>query len=750
MAVVDRVSTTMAAWMGATAGCAQCHTHKYDALTQAEFYRLFAFFDQSEDADRGDEAPTLPVWSSEQTRERAAWSAELAEIAAQLDPERPDVRAARSTWDAAFPRDVAWQAATAGPVTAVRVAGEVDEVSAAWVECAPDAPPPSGRYVRVEAPGKARMLHLAEVQVFAGAANVARRGKASHVGTGYGAPAARAIDGNTDGDFAAKSTTHTTTVDDPWWEVDLGASRPLDRIVVWNRTDTEDVRRRLHDFRVRVLDDARTVVWEQSFATPPDPSLEIALTRAIPVALGAAYRERGATVAIVRKPQSPPPGLRLAVATAKQDAEALVSDDVRFAAYADVDAAALGALGLAAEQRSDPQRAQVAAAFVATAPQFAALRARRADLEAKLAALQPLTTVPVMRERSEPRTTRIHIRGNHRDGGDVVTPGTPAAFASFPHDAPRNRLGLAQWLIAPENPRTARVFVNRVWAELFGTGIVPTTDDFGVQGEPPSHPALLDWLAVEFRESGWDVKALLRTILASATYRQAAQADAALRQRDPGNRLLARGPRFRLSAEQIRDVALAASGLLSPKMYGPPVRPPRPNLGLKAAFGGSTDWNTSEGEDRYRRALYTNWRRSIPYPSMVTFDAPSREVCITQRIRTNTPLQALVTLNDPVYVETAQALARRMLTEGGRDRAACIARGLMLCVSRPPRTGETERLLALHDAARARFAAAPAQARAFACDPLGPAPEGTDLADLAAWTLVANVLLNLDEFLTKG
>jgi hypothetical protein len=255
-------------------------------------------------------------------------------------------------------------------------------------------------------------------------------------------------------------------------------------------------------------------------------------------------------------------------------------------------------------------------------------------------------------------------------------------------------------------------------------------------------------LAVEFMESGWDMKAFLRLLVTSATYRQHSHVSYAMAERDPDNRLLARGPRFRLTAEMIRDQALAVSGLLSPKMFGPPVQPPQPNLGLKAAFGGGTDWATSPGEDKFRRGVYTRWRRSSPYPSMATFEAPNREVCTVRRERTNTPLQALVTLNDPVYVEAAQALARRMAGSGGSVKEQ-VSDGFRLCLVRSPKEEESDRLLALYETTRDRYSRDEKMARAMATDPLGPLPPGADAAHFAALTVVGNVLLNLDETLMK-
>jgi len=310
-------------------------------------------------------------------------------------------------------------------------------------------------------------------------------------------------------------------------------------------------------------------------------------------------------------------------------------------------------------------------------------------------------------------------------------------------------MALARWLVAEENPLTARVFANRFWEQVFGIGIVPTSEEFGSQGELPSNPELLDWLATELVRLKWDQKAFLKLLVTSATYRQSSRVTPDLVARDPDNRLLARGPRVRLSAEMVRDQALAVSGLLSSKMYGPPVKPPQPTLGLNAAFGSAVDWQTSTGDDKYRRALYTTWRRSNPYPSMATFDAPNREVCTLRRDKTNTPLQALVTLNDPVYVEAAQSLARKVVTSVGANTAERVAFAFRTCLSRQPHAAEAERIAALYEQVTAEFRTDAEAAKKMATEPLGAAPEGVDVAELAAWTVVSNVLLNLDEMFMK-
>ncbi|MEO8498378.1 MAG: DUF1553 domain-containing protein, partial [Planctomycetota bacterium] len=317
-----------------------------------------------------------------------------------------------------------------------------------------------------------------------------------------------------------------------------------------------------------------------------------------------------------------------------------------------------------------------------------------------------------------------------------------------PEGEPINRLTLAKWLVDENNPLTARVIANRYWEAIFGSGIVPTSEEFGSQGELPSNPELLDWLATELVRLNWDLKAFLKVLVTSAAYRQSSAVTPELYELDPDNRLLARGPRFRMSAEMIRDQSLFASGLLSDKLYGPPAKPPQPNIGLSAAFGGGIDWTTSAGDDRYRRGLYTTWRRSNPYPSMAAFDAPNREVCTIKRDRTNTPLQALVTLNDPVYIEAAQALARRIVSRGGTTQEK-LTHGFRLCLARPPEVVELQRLVSLYESTYVDFKEAPEQALKMATDPLGAAPEGSDVIELAAWTVVGNVLLNLDEMFLK-
>ena len=377
-----------------------------------------------------------------------------------------------------------------------------------------------------------------------------------------------------------------------------------------------------------------------------------------------------------------------------------------------------------------------------------AVDAKRREIDALRAAAP---SVMVMKQMEKPRDTFILTRGQYDARGEKTTPAVPAVLGTLPAGAPPDRRALADWLLAPDHPLFARVTVNRLWALFFGRGIVRTVNDFGLQGEFPSHPDLLDWLAVEFRDSGWDVKRLVRLLVASHAYRQTSAAPAEVVRLDPENRLAGRGPRSRLPAEHVRDNALALSGLLHLKLGGPSVFPPQPEglweeLSKREDSGNWTGqtYTPSSGPDRYRRGLYTFWKRTCPPPSLVTFDAPDREICTAERALTSTPLQALVLLNDPVFVEAARALAGR-LVKAAPDDAGRLAWGFRLCTSRRAGEREAAALTVLLGRQRARFAAAPADAERFLA--VGEAPRDPDIPapELAAWTVVASTLLNLDE-----
>lgn len=343
-----------------------------------------------------------------------------------------------------------------------------------------------------------------------------------------------------------------------------------------------------------------------------------------------------------------------------------------------------------------------------------------------------------------PPKTPIRIRGAYLSPGKTVVADVPQVLPRLPKDAPQNRLGLAKWLVSKENPLTARVRINQIWEQIFGVGLIKTVEDLGTQGEKPVEKPLLDWLACEFMKRGWSTKAMLRLIVTSSTYRQSSVETAAMKERDPENRLLERGPRFRMSAEMIRDSALAASGLLSSHVGGPSVYPDQPD-GIWNTPYNDESWETSKGPDRLRRGLYTFWKRTSPYPSFLSFDATSRESCTVRRIRTNTPLQALTLLNDTVYLTSAKALATKMLSAGGKTPTEKIEFGFRSIMVRRPSEPEVNRLKKLLDLEQGKFAAEPDQAAKLLGDK-NPSPK---LAEPAAYTVVAQVMFNLDEAITK-
>ena len=842
-AIVDRANTTMAVWMGTSFACAQCHTHKFDPISHKEYFKMFAFFNNTEDADRRDEAPLLKFLAESQRQQRAAWEREIAETEAKLKSSSPALAAAAEKWAKEFPVKLEWRAARPaaarsasgvaltigadGAMLAAKNDGKTDtytiEVPVAQAqtlsalrlealthESIPGKGPgfaggnfavtrvraevlqpatkgPAARYVRLELPGKQKFLQLAEVQVFSGGENVAMKGEAKQSSTFMGAEAKRANDGNTTPQYEKGSVSHAEQSDDPWWEVDLKSMRALDRIVVWNRAEMGE---RLDGFRLVALDERRQPVWEKTgnkaAATVPfelTGGVEIVFSNAVADftqadfdvagvltdgvktkkqttqkgwAIGGGTGKPHTLTLVTAKPAGLPAGSKLTVTIEMQSPFAAhnlghfkisASGDARVAQHLSVPADVLAALATQADGKS---RERILDYYVhEISPELKAEIAKTDSLRKQIAGLKP-ETVPVMRELPEGkgRKTRVQLRGNYLSLADEVSAGMPAIFHPPQPGAPMNRLTLARWLVDGKNPLTARVVANRYWETIFGIGIVRTSEEFGAQGEAPTHPELLDWLATELVARKWDMKAFLKLLVTSATYRQSSRVTPDAGERDPDNTLLARGPRIRLTAEMVRDQALAVGGLLSGKMFGPSVRPARPNAGLSAAFGGGLDWQPSAGEDRLRRGIYTEWRRTSPYPSMMTFDATSREICTIRRNHSNTPLQALVTLNDPVYVETAQALARRIAATGTAP-AEKIRAAYRFVLQRPPAESEIARVTRLFTESRDYFAKDAKKATDMATLPIGPVPNGADVTELAAWTAVANVLLNLDETLMK-
>jgi len=394
-----------------------------------------------------------------------------------------------------------------------------------------------------------------------------------------------------------------------------------------------------------------------------------------------------------------------------------------------------------AKQRTPDDRYRLRTHFLETTPELATARKEIDSLRASLPAYQ---TTMVMKERpaANPRPTHIHHRGEFLETKNRVEPGVLSALHALPKDLPRNRLAFARWLVSPDNPLSARVTVNRQWQAFFGRGIVRTTEDLGMQGDLPTHPELLDWLARDFMRQGWSLKKLHKLIVTSATYQQSSRTTPELREKDPENLWLARGARFRLEAEMIRDSVLQVSGLLSSKMGGPSVFPPQPSSVTTEGVYGALAWKVSPGEDRYRRGMYTFLKRSIPYAMFATFDGVTGETCQARREISNTPLQALTMMNDFVVVETAQALGKSFVGAPGdvEERAAQLFRR---CLSRSPTPEERAALADFHERQLARLQSGKLDAKAIAGNADG------DVVQRAAWTLTARAVLNLDEMITK-
>jgi Protein of unknown function (DUF1553)/Protein of unknown function (DUF1549)/Planctomycete cytochrome C/F5/8 type C domain len=863
-AVKDRIATTGQVWMGLTVGCAQCHTHKFDPIPQTDYYRLFAVFNETEDANRGDEEPTLPLPTPEETAKMDAVKKEIAEIQAKMKGSTPEMEVEEQKWEAQMAQPGQWRMLTPFEVSAasgttlaaqpdgsflavgsdhpetdtykVKVRPDLHGITAFRVEVLPDdslpahgpgraengnavlselrvaveprdAKPVHGRYLRVTLPNAKEGLALAEVQVFSKGENIAVRGKASQSSTDFGGAPERAIDGNTNGNFTkGKSVSHTGRDKDPWWEVDLGKEAEIENIMIWNRTD--GVGGRLANFRVELLDGDRKQAWQQTVAAPPNPNVALSPDGNRVVALRNASADFSQDGWLAENAIDGDLKTGWAFSPEIGKAHAAVFDTVapldagdqvlaltlrqvygwqhtigRFRIWATTQAPAPRELppGIRAVLAIDPgardakQREELASYYRPLSRAYADLGKQLDAKRAALAAIKPVM-LPVMRELPVARRRETHLlnKGNYLTPGDKVEPGLLSAFSAFvPADEKIDRLTVARWLVSQENPLTARVAVNRFWAQLFGTGIVESEEDFGTQGSLPSHPQLLDWMAVTFQSRntpgtnedggaganrdwnaigmGWDMKAMLKLIVTSATYRQSSKVTPEMLERDGRNRFLSHAQRRRLDAEAVRDQALMLSGLLSHKLGGPSVYPPQPDGLWKVAFnGGQNAYPTSKGEDRYRRGIYTFWRRTMPYPSMATFDAPSRESCTLRRLPTNTPLQAFVTMNDPVFVECAQALGRRIVREGGNDTASRMRYALQLCLSRPPADAQVKALTALYEDELAGYRGDPAGALKLSTEPLGPLPAGADAAEMAAWMVVANVLLNLDAVLTKS
>ena len=736
--VADRVRTLSTAWLGLTMECAKCHDHKFDPITQRDYYRLFAFFNQTsergEDGRVANAVPMIPAPTRAQQDTLAEQTRELAALDAQLAP-------ARTAWQ--------WRPTDATRLEPVLAAARAKLAADPGVALLPTETDPAGILGSAWRPDLAQPVPKVAATAFDFRAksgltlafwlnpdvdnprDVALFSAINYVGSAddstYGrGRELRLIDGEIELRLSERYPAYAVVVRTVGAAIRPGQWRHV-AVAYSGGKNAAGVR--------CFIDGQEQPVHVLFDGLPGEPKQAEFLLGADNAPAGS--RWRGA----LDEARSFPRALDAAAVRARFQSEALPYATAR-AAAGTADAVTLGWLRDTLLADADPTRA---------------LSARRTALhEAHLALHRSLPTAMIMDELPEPRPTFVLDRGNYNAPGEPVTAGVPEALLStpWPAGAPHNRLGLARWLTQPDHPLTARVVVNRFWAQLFGTGLVKTLEDFGYQSEWPSHPELLDTLARDFIDGGWNTKELLKTIVLSATYRQSSATTPALTARDPENRLLARGPRVRLPAELIRDQALAVSGLLTPQIGGPSVYPYQPEklyegIVVDAPYP-STKWGVSTGADLNRRSLYTFWKRTIPHPAMTTFDAPDREFCSVRRARTNTPLQALALWNEPGTLEAARQLGTRMVREGGTDDPARVAFAFRLATGRRPKPTETAVLTKTLAQLRSEFTANGSDAYAFV--KIGASPIDATLApaELAATTAVASMILSLDETITKN
>jgi len=708
--LVDRVNTTATVWLGTTLGCAQCHNHKYDPFTQKDYYRMMAFFQNSYydartfgDGTRYFEA-TVDVPTPEQEAKRKKIQEEIDRLDATLKTDTPALASEQASWEqeTRLESSSAWQSFAPG-----RAAAEGSVVLTVQPDGSVLASGPNPGETVYTVQGTTTLRGMTAIRVEAlPDPSLPKGGPGRDPYGNFVLNGIEVVAG--DAREAIKAIRADEAVGGTNFDAFFPRNLPRDASAPrgW-RIDASREEKRL----------PRQIVFtlEKPIETPG------------PLIIRLKYQGAVVGQAIGR--------FRVSVSSSGTPDRVV-----------ELPARLRPVLNLAGTERTEQQKKDLATFYRSVAVSLKPTRDRIAALQKELRALG-IPTALVMREGAgyERPSAFVRRRGNFMDKGDQVYAGVPASLHAMRDDQMPNRLGLAHWLIDEANPLTARVVVNRAWEQFFGRGIVETSEDFGTQGTPPSHPELLDWLATEFVQQGWSQKAIHKLIVSSATYRQASEASPSLVERDPYNRLLARGPRFRLEAEMVRDSVLAASGLLSRKLGGPSVFPPQPD-GIWDIPYSSEKWTPSEGEDRYRRGIYVFIRRSATYPSFMTFDATSREHTTVRRVRTNTPLQALTTLNDEAYFEAARALAARVLKEASPTDATRATYAFRLVATRTPKGTEIDRILSSYQRQLEKFR----NDRAAAAQTIkGYEVANVDAAEQAAWTLVANALLNLDEALTK-
>jgi Protein of unknown function (DUF1553)/Protein of unknown function (DUF1549)/Planctomycete cytochrome C/Concanavalin A-like lectin/glucanases superfamily len=781
--VVDRVSTTGTAWLGITIGCARCHDHKFDPIKQKDFYRFFAFFntmpERGLDGITGNAAPVLELPSPEQERQRADLDAQIAKTLAAI-PEK-DMVALENEWRA---KRLATMPAPPGEgLTAhYEFEGNLRDTSGHGL----DAEAARGEVIYDDGQVGKSAEFSGETQVDFAAAGDFDRNKPFALAFWVQPDGTKPLDLIQKRDSSPNWRGYEISTDDPTFD---GPQRPRFSLVIrlasrWP-DDAIEVRTKEHirfggsrhlalnddgtgrasglslyldgkpvqleavkdhltgSFRTDAplsvgnnktgkpfkgqLDDLR--IYDRTLSAGEAENLGVELPART---LLAELQGKPVQEIAMLQPDKPPAEADIGMLDKAQSKEEKAANELK------AHQARLSDYYLQNEAPESDCKLYA---------QLKDLREQRQKL------IESIPTTMVMTEMAKPRDTFILGRGQYDNPQEKVTPGVPSFLPPLPAGAAPNRLTLARWIVDPGNPLTARVAVNRYWQEYFGIGLVKTSEDFGSQGEPPSNPELLDWLATEFIRTGWDVKRMQRLIVTSATYRQSSKAPRELVERDPENRLLARGPRFRLPAEEIRDSALAVSGLLSDKIGGPSVYPYQPKgIWEEMAFGegfSAQSYTESTGADLYRRSMYTVWKRTVPPPALTTFDAPDREKCTARRTPTNTPLQALVLLNDPTYVEAARALAQRMMKEGDSSPVDRVDFAFRLATARLPSPAEREVLVGSYNEQLQDFRTHRDDAAKLVAVGASKYDSRLDPSELAAWTTVASMILNLDETITK-
>lgn len=739
--VIDRVDTTATAFLGLTAGCARCHNHKYDPLSQKEFYQLYAYFNSIPENGlhlrAGNTPPAMIAPTKEQQRDLQQLDARLAPLEARLRTWEPTLQAAQRAWEQSLSQTGHWfpgegllaRFALDGTeksllsAAANFQAGRIEQAAAfdgkttlqstqtgSFSEAMPLT---ISVWIYPTRENAGAILTCAENSAAGAlATDDPNQGKA-WIGPGYGL-------------FLEGGKLHFALVRN--WQFDAIRVETLEKLAPhrWHHIAASYDGRVTHN-GVAVFIDGRAQTLKVNGNSIAEP-FSVARPWRIGGADGGNPRQFHGLIDEVRVYDTPLAPPQIAILASARSLGEIARNG----------------------QRTQAERDKLRGAFMteAAAPaarrlwkRITALRLQRARIETAA------PSVMVMHELETPRPAFLLKRGSYDAPGETVSRGVPAALPPLPSGAPKNRLGLAQWLVHPSHPLTARVAVNRFWQMFFGVGLVKTAEDFGAQGEWPSHPALLDWLAAEFRESGWDVKALLKTIVMSAAYRQSSTRNP--QSADPENRLLSRGPRLRLPAEMIRDQALFVAGLLVEKVGGPSVKPYQPEGLWDNMSSSGLVYRQDHGDKLYRRSLYTYWKRTIAPPLMANFDGAGRDICVVRENRTNTPLQALQLMNDVAFVEAARMLAERALREGGATTTERLAYAFRLATARRPGARELRILRDNLDAQLTAVRQDPAQTLRLLEIGERKADAKLDRAELAAYTSVMSLILNLDEVLTK-